>query len=81
LGYFGLSLSRHVRAQYLVHASLVVGARRSEEIEYVGIDPQGDLAFVSFGNQEADTLPRYAVRSGNIREIYVIVGQAGQACF
>jgi len=81
LGYLSLSLSSHIRAQYLVHASLVPDAGRSEKSQYVGVDPQGDLPFVRFGYQRTDALPGNAVHGGYVREVDILVSQPGQARF
>src|ERR1700691_6315336 len=79
----GLPLRSHIRAQHLVHASLVTGTSRSEKIEYIGVDPQGDLPLVRFGNQRTHALPRNAMRGGYVREVDILFSQRGQArsCF
>jgi hypothetical protein len=79
LGYLGLPSSSHIRAQYLVHAGLVAGASRSEKSEHIGVDPQGDLPLVRFGNQRTHALPRNAMRGGYVRKVDILVGQPRQA--
>src|ERR1017187_4689041 len=66
-------LGLHIRAQYIVHTSLVAPAGCLKKRQYVGIDAQGDLPFVRLGYQRTGSLPGNSIGSGDVREVDILV--------